>query len=324
MVPRAGHTGAAFDIEYGPTGAPTGRLTNEHALINSGVLTARLVNPANGHVNAALARTLRGMGYDVSRSGVISLAAASGAGSMARGNFVLPLTIDANGLIRMTGVEFRGTFTSYADADLATAGTGGISSIEINPSRVAGFGYEVTIDGRLLPRLDRSGPVRPGSAPSYNNSFPYRPGEMGLGDNYQILHLWGPGFGDEAAAGLMLGPTALNQFWQNRRMEDLLRSLRDEGLRVGGEVRLTATARAWDMSSLPSDVQARMRSAAPADLDPLQAPFVREVTYRFELVGNNQSTGTGATITLTAGAPPSGAVNMSDFDVRGLSGFMSL
>jgi len=169
------------------------------------------------------------------------------------------------------------------------------------------------------------GRARPGRAPSYNNSFPIRPGELGLGGRYEIAHLWGPGFGDEASAGLMFAPTDFNQFWQNQRMEDFLRHLRDEGIRVGGEVRLSATARAWDMSSLPTSMQSQLRAgAAGSGIDPLHTPFLREVSYRFELVSGGQPVGTGATITLAVGAPPAGSINMSDFDVQGLTGHMSL
>jgi hypothetical protein len=306
MRPRAGHTGPVFDVEYGPGGAPTGRLTNAGALNTSGVLGMRLVNPANGAVNQTLARALRRMGYDVSPRGVISLAGGSGAGAMARGHVVLPLAVDAAGNIRMTGVHYGGDLSRFSDADLMTAGTGGIVSIEMNRSPTPGFGNETVISGSLLDRLPRSGAVRPGRAPSFNDSFPYRPGELGLGGRFEIAHLWGPGFGDEAAAGMALAPRSLNQLWQNRGIEDLLRSFRDEGRAIGGgEVRLVATAREWDLSTLSAAEQDAVRALSSVpDIDMLQAPFLREVRYEFVLVNNGTVVRNGPRVTLTVNGPP--------------------
>ena len=42
---------------------------------------------------------------------------------------------------------------------------------------------------------------------------------------YEIAHLWGPGFGDEARAGMMLAPAEVNQWLQNRGVEQRLREL---------------------------------------------------------------------------------------------------
>jgi hypothetical protein len=47
--------------------------------------------------------------------------------------------------------------------------------------------------------------------------------EHGL-SGWQAAHLWGPGFGDEAAAGMFLAPEEVNQIWQNQSVEDFLRS----------------------------------------------------------------------------------------------------
>lgn len=304
MAPRAGHVGARFDVEYGADGVATGRLTNAASLNSSGVLGAQLVNPTTGAVNQTVARNLRSMGYDVSPNGDISLSAASGAGSMKRGRVVLPLAVDAAGNIRATGVRYGGDLSRFSDSDLMTAGTGGISSIEINPSRTPGFGDETTISGTLMDGMPRTGPIRPGRAPSYNNSYPYRPGELGLGGRFEIAHLWGPGFGDEAAAGMALAPRTLNQVWQNRGIEELLRSFRDQGRALGGgEVRLVATARNWDLSSLSAADQAAIRGLSSTDLDMLQVPFLREVSYRFELVNNGTVVRSGPRVTLTVGAP---------------------
>ena len=63
-----------------------------------------------------------------------------------------------------------------------------------------------------------------------------------LSKNYEAAHLWGPGFGDEAAAGMMWAPTDVNQMMQNRFAEKFARQLYTEAAAAGGTVRMTASA----------------------------------------------------------------------------------
>ena len=80
---------------------------------------------------------------------------------------------------------------------------------------------ETVIEGRLLPGMNRD------TAPNYNAETLWATlrathPELQLGD-WQAAHLWGPGFGDEAAAGMMLAPNDVNQIWQNQKVESFLR-----------------------------------------------------------------------------------------------------
>jgi hypothetical protein len=113
-----------------------------------------------------------------------------------------------------------------------TAGTGGIRRIA---GRREPDGTEVIdIDGELLPPIPRH------LAPNYNRRLP--PGsDIGLPD-YQIAHLWGPGFGDEAWDGMMYAPEAVNQEWQNRGVETRLRDLHVLARAAGAVIELSARA----------------------------------------------------------------------------------
>lgn len=95
------------------------------------------------------------------------------------------------------------------------ASTGGIRSIRasLNPKRAR----VVTIEGVLKPSLARSA-SRAGPdqlvAPNFNATAKLFSGrDLGLArpEERQLLQLWGPGFGDEAAAGIMLGPRAVTR-----------------------------------------------------------------------------------------------------------------
>jgi hypothetical protein len=60
--------------------------------------------------------------------------------------------------------------------------------------------------------------------------------------NYDLAHLWGPGFGDEALDGIMYAPAEVNRIWQNRGAEDFLRRLQRQARAQGGTIELTAQA----------------------------------------------------------------------------------
>ena len=136
------------------------------------------------------------------------------------------------------------------DFDRRIAGTGGIE--RITARRVPGEGrLSVTIEGEIRPGLARraedvaSGRTR---APNFNTSRGnlFTNAELGLSDDWQVLHLWGPGFGDEAAAGMMRGPRSVNYVWQNQSIESYIRQLGQQARREGGAARLKATAIAWE------------------------------------------------------------------------------
>lgn len=145
--------------------------------------------------------------------------------------------------------------------DRLIAGTGGIRKI------VAGYTADlrraVRIEGEILTRrlLRRSGKLHPGQtrAPNFNSrarspdvSGPINKlraklndSRVTLGAHWQRLHLWGPGFGDEAAAGMMLGPRSVNLEWQASGVEAQIRGLSETVRSMGGRMRLIATAEAW-------------------------------------------------------------------------------
>jgi len=136
------------------------------------------------------------------------------------------------------------------DFEQQIAGTGGIERIVVNPGTTEGR-LAVTIEGEILPsRLARrAGNVssRRRRAPDFNRSGSlFTSAEAGLGPNWQRLHLWGPGFGDEAAAGMMWGPRQVNLVWQNDSIESYIRQLGELVYRRGGRTRVRATAIAWE------------------------------------------------------------------------------
>lgn len=121
-----------------------------------------------------------------------------------------------------------------------TARRGGIRRISVR--RMQDGTPEYTITGVLLT------PIRPRSAaPNYNRML--SPGsEIGLPD-YELAHLWGPGFGDEAWDGMMYAPRAVNQEWQNRGIEQRLRDLQTLAGPRGAGIELTAKASAHPLGT---------------------------------------------------------------------------
>lgn len=116
-----------------------------------------------------------------------------------------------------------------------TARRGGIRRISVR--RMADGTPEYEIQGVLLT------PIRPRSAaPNYNRMLSTGR-EIGLPD-YELAHLWGPGFGDEAWDGMMYAPRVVNQEWQNRGIEERLRDLQTLAGPRGVTIELTAKSRA--------------------------------------------------------------------------------
>ena len=124
-------------------------------------------------------------------------------------------------------------------SDARTAAMGGVESIKqvLNPFNEV----ETVIEGRLLEGMDRD------TAPNYNREKIWSTlrklhPELKLAE-WEAAHLWGPGFGDEAAAGMMLAPKEVNQVWQNRGVEQFLRELRGIAAAEGWEIHVRAVAR---------------------------------------------------------------------------------
>jgi hypothetical protein len=113
-----------------------------------------------------------------------------------------------------------------------TAGTGGIKSISGRLNQDGSVTY--TITGELKPPMVRR------TAPNYNKQLPSAR-DIRLPD-YEIAHLWGPGFGDEAWAGMSYAPRTINQELQNQRVEKRIRDLRDIAAKQEAKILVEATA----------------------------------------------------------------------------------
>jgi hypothetical protein len=170
--------------------------------------------------------------------------------------------------------------------DNRTANTGGIQ--RINEATDVFGARTVTVEGRVLDSI----PDRAGNAPNYNREPHWRDirNELGVPE-YEAAHLWGPGFGDEAAAGIMLAPRELNQAWQRSGAEQYIRDLGNAARANGGEVRLTARA-----TSHGSDVRGG-------------DALLSEVTYDVSLVDRAGNVVDGRRISISVDPPPSGRVH---------------
>ncbi|MEX0281892.1 MAG: polymorphic toxin type 4 domain-containing protein, partial [Arenibacterium sp.] len=135
-------------------------------------------------------------------------------------------------------------------------------------------------------------------APNFNNRRNKKQpkmSELGLNDpdDWQRLHLWGPGFGDETAAGMFIGPKVVNQEWQNRGIEEMIRELGRQVAphRPGFKLKCKATARCWSTPS-PKGFSSSSGEA-----------FLKEARYDIiiELPDGTKKT---ARIDITVGADP--------------------
>ncbi|MGB7547884.1 MAG: DUF4157 domain-containing protein [Terracidiphilus sp.] len=191
-----------------------------------------------------------------------------------------------------------------------TARTGGIGRIQ---EKRDVFGLKnTTIEGELKPGLDRKL-----SAPNYNREWKRsdltddiaarmvksggadpkaaKAAATAFAENYEAAHLWGPGFGDEAAAGMMWAPKDVNQMMQNRFAEKFARSLQEEAAAMGGTVKMTATSVPFDRSTLVSrGLPPRAEFLEHADYKitvelPGKPPMHARVTVKADLPGPKAS-----------------------------------
>jgi hypothetical protein len=102
---------------------------------------------------------------------------------------------------------------------------------------------------------------------------------------YHRAHLWGAGFGDEAADGIMLAPPSVNLTFQNQSVENALRELRDKA--APGVVLLTATA-----------------TSHPDGAGRANEPVLAHVTYNFAIRMPNGETKDVAQVDITVPPPP--------------------
>lgn len=175
---------------------------------------------------------------------------------------------------------------------------GGIHSITILRDYVD-LSYEYLIQGEVLSR-------RLYNAPRYNEwtrAFPdaskiaktYDPdGSLGFKD-YVKAHLWGPGFGDEAAAGIMYTPAMVNRF-QNQTIEEAIREVKRMASRINGKLYLEAMARSHPQGdSAPTALQRRYKILA-------------EVSYVFRIVAPSGETAEVYPVGFSVKPPPSGEI----------------
>jgi hypothetical protein len=165
-----------------------------------------------------------------------------------------------------------------------TAGTGGIRNVHGTRDADGAVGY--VIEGEILSSIPRE------RAPNFQSRVPSARGS-GL-PGYERAHLWGPGFGDEAADGIMYAPRGVNQFLQNLGIEGVIRQTARQARALGGKVWVTARAEAHPrgtrgLPDVPGDVLKRIeytvevevpgRGRQPAytvaiDVDPTGRPTI--------------------------------------------------
>ena len=150
---------------------------------------------------------------------------------------------------------------------LKTAATGGIRKLRIET--VKGGAIKVQYEGFIKPALTRTEKsarsrlkkknveaVTP-IAPNFNEAGyakKLKPKELGLkGSKWERAHVWGPGFGDEGAAGIWLAPEIVNQGLQNHILEGFARKLRKK-VKPGDNVVVSVEATSMPTSKLPQKI----------------------------------------------------------------------
>jgi hypothetical protein len=195
---------------------------------------------------------------------------------------------------RQPAVKVRGT----AIVRRETAGTGGIHSI--SGVRRKDGSYEYVIEGEVLPPLSRE------KAPNFNNNpkgnWYLTADELGV-HGWDRAHLWGPIFGDEAAAGIMYAPAKVNQELQ-KAIESRISYARQLASESGGALKLRAVAKSHPTGRHTSFI-GQQRGGE----------FLTEVEYTLRLIdGNGKEIGVRR-IAFEIGPPPEG--NILQLDLGG-------
>lgn len=188
-----------------------------------------------------------------------------------------------------------------------TAGTGGIGAV----ATATGPGGEVTagVRGELRPAIPRQGAeaAAPLASDLPDLAFSYLRG-------YRRAHVYGPGFGDETAIGLMYASEQVNNELQSRGrsygIEGYARRIRERVIALGGRVAVEVVATSF-------------RDPPPGVPQALNQPVLRSVTYTFVVVDAQgeelRYQGHRATATITCAPPlPNGAGGQGEAQVARL------
>jgi hypothetical protein len=162
-----------------------------------------------------------------------------------------------------------------------TAGTGGVTGI--SGFRARDGSQRISVDGRVLPSIPRQG---------FEHNL-VRGSDIGL-SNYDLLHLWGPRLGDEAAAGIWLGPKQIN-IGEQARIEAQLQGLATAAVARGGRLTLRVTGSTHPRTDLPPNLRAH--------------DFLAEVKYQFRVDIPGTPTVSGE-VTIRITPPPGGRVEL--------------
>ena len=199
--------------------------------------------------------------------------------------------------------------------ELRTAQTGGIK--RVRQARDV-FGLETTsIDAEMQAGMNRA------KAPNYNKLWKRsdlvdevsrtlaqtkgltqkqaRAAAEALANNYEAAHVVGPGFGDEAAAGMMWAPRDVNQKMQNGFAEKFARDLEKTVKPLGGTVETR-------VSVVPFDADVLRARGLPGD-----AKFLEHAEYRITVKLPDQPPKM-VRITVTSQAPGPNAMGGLEFD----------
>jgi len=143
----------------------------------------------------------------------------------------------------------------------------------------------------------------------YSKDLPPAGGKVYKGislSGYDRAHLWGPGFGDEARAGIMYAPAEFNRSWQNNHIEDRIRVAAERVRAEGGEFILKVKARSY----APEEpfLKSVLRNKD-------QEFLLKEIKYEIE-VRNADGTVRG-TATIEFDIPPPGKVGTIEPNIMG-------
>lgn len=156
-----------------------------------------------------------------------------------------------------------------------TSGTGGVTRVASMRDPATGE-LHAGVEGTIGPAQNRA------TAPNFNNAMP-RVGSIPAGvrtyvQGFEWAHLYGPGFGDEAATGLMLASPQVNRLLQSlgrtRGIEGRIRELADIARARGGQVRAKVIGQSF--GDPPPGV--------PATLGRIGQPVLARVEYRLTVV----------------------------------------
>lgn len=161
-----------------------------------------------------------------------------------------------------------------------TAGTGGVKAI--SGRRALDGSQKIAIEGDVLSESI--------ARQNFEKNL-VMGSDLGL-PTYERSHLWGPRLGDEAAAGIWLGPKNFN-IGEQARVEKLLQDLATNARQSGGRVQLRITGATHPPGTLPQNLRAH--------------EFLSEVVYDFSVEKPGVAPLKGR-VTINIGPPPNGGV----------------